>query len=210
MVQLAGNRLPEATLAICQRKPTTGGTGVREFTEISDGTQEIRKFPAGTGYLRHKCQTQGRKDAKTNFRKSESAIVVMKRVMTVERRAGRQIERKRETMTVLSNDGQSWLTKLERIGEKSACDRSVVFNNLGHLIDQSMLKEQFRHLDGNKAVGIDRGTKACWGEQLDENISGLLQRLRRGRYCPSPARITEIPKEDGSSRPLAISCVEDR
>jgi len=62
MVQLAGNRLPEATLAICQRKPTTGGTGVSEFTEISDGTQEIRKFPAGTGYLRHKCQTQGRKD----------------------------------------------------------------------------------------------------------------------------------------------------
>lgn len=62
MVQLAGNRFPEATLAICQRKPTTGGTGVSEFTEISDGTQESRKFPAGTGYLRHKCQTQGRKD----------------------------------------------------------------------------------------------------------------------------------------------------
>lgn len=62
MVQLAGNRFPEARLAICQRKPTTGGTGVSEFTEISDGTQEIRKFPAGTGYLRHKCQTQGRKD----------------------------------------------------------------------------------------------------------------------------------------------------
>lgn len=73
-----------------------------------------------------------------------------------------------------------------------------------------MLKEQFRHLDGNKAAGIDRVTKADWGEQLDENISGLLQRLRRGTYCPSPARITEIPKEDGSSRPLAISCVEDK
>lgn len=113
-------------------------------------------------------------------------------------------------MTVLSNDGKSWLTKLERIGEKSASDRSVVFNNLGHLIDHNMLKEQFRHLDGNKAVGIDRVTKACWGEQLDENISGLLQRLRRGTYCPSPARITEIPKEDGSSRPLVISCVEDK
>jgi hypothetical protein len=107
--------------------------------------------------------------------------------MIVERRAGRQIERKRETMTVLSNDGQSWLTKLERIGEKSACDRSIVFSNLGHLIDQNMLKEQFRHLDGNKAVGIDRVTKANWGEQLDENISGLLQCLRWGTYCPSPA-----------------------
>lgn len=44
-------------------------------------------------------------------------------VMTVERSAGRQIERKRETITVPSNEEQSWLTKLERIGEKSACDR---------------------------------------------------------------------------------------
>lgn len=40
-----------------------------------------------------------------------------------------------------------------------------MFNNLGHLIDQSMLKEQFQHLDGNKAAGIDRVTKADWGEQ---------------------------------------------
>ncbi|ENE03790.1 RNA-directed DNA polymerase domain protein, partial [Escherichia coli P0301904.3] len=38
-----------------------------------------------------------------------------------------------------------------------------MFSNLGHLIDQDMLKEQFRHLDGNKAVGIDRVTKASWG-----------------------------------------------
>ncbi len=83
----------------------------------------------------------------------------MMRVTTVERRADRQIERKRETMTVLSNDGQSWLTKLERIGEKSVRDRSAMFSNLGHLIDSDMLKEQFRRLDGNKATGIDHVTK---------------------------------------------------
>ncbi|GAB0843808.1 hypothetical protein LL13F57_45890 [Escherichia coli] len=97
-------------------------------------------------------------------------------------------------MTVLSNDGQSWLTKLERIGEKSACDRSIVFSNLGHLIDQDMLKEQFRHLDGNKAVGIDRVTKASWGEQLDENISGLLRHLRRGTYLPQTDQNHRNPK----------------
>lgn len=119
-----------------------------------------------------------------NTRKSELAIVVMKRVTTVERRADRQIERKRETMTVLSNDGQSWLTKLERIGEKSA-----LFSNLGHLIDRDMLKEQFRRLDGSKATGIDHVTKTKWGEQLDENVSRLLQRIRRGTYRPKPARI---------------------
>ncbi|MER2475073.1 hypothetical protein ABR965_22680 [Photorhabdus laumondii] len=43
-------------------------------------------------------------------------------------------------MTVHSNDGLSWLTKLERIGEKSAGNKQRVFNNLGHLLNSDMLK----------------------------------------------------------------------
>lgn len=113
-------------------------------------------------------------------------------------------------MTVLSNDGISWLTKLERIGEKSAGNQQQVFNNLGHLLNSGMLKGQFQRLDGNKAVGIDRVTKAAYGEKLDENISNLIMRIRRGTYRPKAARITSIPEEDGSKRPLAISCIEDK
>lgn len=113
-------------------------------------------------------------------------------------------------MTVHSNDGVSWLTKLERIGEKSAGNKQLVFNNLGHLLNSDMLKGQFRRLDGSKAVGIDRMTKAAYGEHLEENIQNLIQRIRRGTYHPKAARITEIPKEDGSKRPLAISCTEDK
>lgn len=64
-------------------------------------------------------------------------------------------------MTVLSNDGIPWLTKLDRIGEKSAGNQQQVFNNLGHLLNSDMLKWQFQRLDGNKAVGIDRVTKAA-------------------------------------------------
>ncbi|CEK21127.1 RNA-directed DNA polymerase (Reverse transcriptase) (fragment) [Xenorhabdus nematophila AN6/1] len=130
--------------------------------------------------------------------------------MIAERRAGRQIERERATMTVHSNDGLSWLTKLERIGKKSACDKKQVFNNLGHLLNRDMLKGQFLRLDGNRAVGIDRMTKAAYGEHLDENIHNLIVRIRRGMYRPKAARITQIPKEDGSKRPLAISCIEDK
>ncbi len=68
----------------------------------------------------------------------------MKRVMIAERRAGRQIERERATMTVHSNDGVSWLTKLERIGKKSANDKQQVFNNLGHLLNSDMLIPELR------------------------------------------------------------------
>jgi RNA-directed DNA polymerase len=46
-------------------------------------------------------------------------------------------------MTVHSNDRPSWLTKLERIGELSAGNKETVFNNVGHLINADMLKEQF-------------------------------------------------------------------
>ncbi|EAS2081933.1 hypothetical protein BIA58_23610 [Salmonella enterica] len=47
-------------------------------------------------------------------------------------------------MTVLSNDGQSWLTKLERIGEKSARNQSIQFSNLGHLIDSDIARGYFK------------------------------------------------------------------
>jgi RNA-directed DNA polymerase len=113
-------------------------------------------------------------------------------------------------MTVLSNDGKSWSTKLDRIGELSAQDRGIVFTNIGHLINADMLKEQFQQLDRKKAIGIDGVTKDAYGQRLDENINELIQRIRRGTYKPKPARIVEIPKEDGSTRPLAVSCLEDK
>lgn len=113
-------------------------------------------------------------------------------------------------MTVHSNDRKSWLTKLERIGEISANNPSIIFNNIGHVIDADMLGEQYQRLDGKKAIGIDKVTKVAYGENLGENINALIKRIRRGTYKPKPSRITEIPKEDGSTRPLAISCVEDK
>ncbi len=113
-------------------------------------------------------------------------------------------------MTVHSKDGKTWLTKLNRIGELSATNKNLVFNNLGHLIDVDMLREQYRLLDWKKAVGIDKVTKENYGENLEENIKKLIQKIRRGTYKPQPFRVTEIPKEDGSKRPLAIACFEDK
>jgi len=113
-------------------------------------------------------------------------------------------------MTIHSKDGVSGQTKLERISELSAQNKDLVFNNLGHLLNVTLLKELFHRLDGNKAVGIDNVTKANYGKCLDENLANLLKRIRRNTYRPQPARLVEIPKADGSSRPLAISCLEDK
>jgi RNA-directed DNA polymerase len=50
----------------------------------------------------------------------------------------------------------------------------------------------------------------AYGENLEEKLTDLHDRLHKGSYRARPARRTYIPKADGSRRPLAILCVEDK
>ncbi len=112
-------------------------------------------------------------------------------------------------MTVHS-DRESGITKLDRV-RYCAIDRpKTVFDNLAHLITIERLHEAFATISGSKAIGIDKVTKDGYKNHLDANIIKLHQDIRSGRYKPKPARIVQIPKEDGSTRPLAISCFEDK
>jgi RNA-directed DNA polymerase len=101
-------------------------------------------------------------------------------------------------------------TNLEGIGRKAKFTPETVFNNIWHIIDMNLLRECYRLQDGNKAIGIDDVTKKMYGENLTENLADLYARLQRNAYKPKPSRVVEIPKEDGSSRPLAINCFEDK
>jgi group II intron reverse transcriptase/maturase len=113
-------------------------------------------------------------------------------------------------MTIHSKDGYSWAERLARIGEISAHDKNLVFNNLGHLVNVEALRGCFERLDGTKALGVDRVSKEDYGKELATNLQNLIQRIRKGTYRPNPSRITKIPKDDGSMRPLAIACTEDK
>ena len=88
--------------------------------------------------------------------------------------------------------------------------KDTVFNNIGCVIDLDLLRESYHELDGKKAIGIDGVTKASYGKSLEENLQVLLATIRKKAYKPKASRLVEIPKEDGSSRPLAISCFEDK
>ena len=101
-------------------------------------------------------------------------------------------------------------TKLVRIEERSRKYPQAIFNNLGHVLDLDLLRACFHSLDARKAVGVDGITKAQYGAKLETNLPELLKRIRNGSYYPKPSRIVEIPKADGSMRPLAISCIEDK
>lgn len=101
-------------------------------------------------------------------------------------------------------------TKLERIAELSRENPQMVFTSIGHLINEELLVECHESMDGSKAVGIDGITKDDYNENLSENISNLVERLKKHSYKPKPARRVEIPKDNGKMRPLSIYCYEDK
>lgn len=112
-------------------------------------------------------------------------------------------------MSIHSIDGRNMPTKLDRISQR-ATDTSCVFNNLGHVINKNLLRKHYQQQDGRKATGIDGVSKRDYGMSLETNLDALIKRIRQGSYRPKPSRLVEIPKEDGSKRPLAIACFEDK
>jgi RNA-directed DNA polymerase len=60
-------------------------------------------------------------------------------------------------------------------------------------------------LDGTKAPGVDGITKARYGQNLEANLQARHQKLHQRSYRPQPVRRVEIPKADGTMRPLGIS-----
>ena len=101
-------------------------------------------------------------------------------------------------------------TKLARIADKSKNEQRPIFTSLYHLINEELLKECHRELDGSKAVGIDKMSKKEYAENLDNNIKELVARLKNKAYKPAPALRVYIPKENGKMRPLGISIYEDK
>ncbi len=113
-------------------------------------------------------------------------------------------------MAVLTACGKQKTTRLECISRRAIHRKDTVFNNIGYAIDLDLLRECYHELDGKKAIGIDGVTKEIYGRNLENNLQDLLTRIRKCAYKPQASRVVEIPKEDGSTRPLAISCFEDK
>lgn len=101
-------------------------------------------------------------------------------------------------------------TKLDRIRELSAINPKMVFTSLYHLINENLLRECHKELDGKKATGVDNITKAEYEANLDENLKDLVERLKRKSYKPQPSLRVYIPKVNGKLRPLGMAAYEDK
>jgi RNA-directed DNA polymerase len=99
------------------------------------------------------------------------------------------------------------LTAVRQAARQSKDER---FTALLHHITTELLKQSYLALARDAAPGIDGVTWQAYGENLEEKLKDLHDRVHKGSYRARPARRTYIPKPDGSKRPLSILCLEDK
>lgn len=84
-------------------------------------------------------------------------------------------------------------------------------NLLEKVLDRDNLNRAFKRIKANKgASGVDGMSIDEALSWLKEHRNELLERIRDGKYKPSPVRRVEIPKDNGGVRKLGIPTVIDR
>lgn len=91
-----------------------------------------------------------------------------------------------------------------------ARDPSYRFRSLGYLLDVSALGRAYTRLRKGAAVGVDRVSKEMYGADLKKKLQDLHARMREMRWRHQPIRRVQIPKGKGKSRPIGVSCTEDK
>ncbi len=79
-----------------------------------------------------------------------------------------------------------------------------------HSVNAESLMAEHRKQARRKAVGIDGVSKEEYDLNAEENIAGLVERMRKFQYRPQSVRRVYIPKANGKLRPLGIPAYEDK
>jgi RNA-directed DNA polymerase len=102
---------------------------------------------------------------------------------------------------------------LERVRQVARADRKQRFTALlHHIYDVERLRAAYLSIKRQAAAGVDGKTWEQYGEELEENLRDLSQRLKRGAYRARPVRRVYIPKvgKPGELRPLGVPALEDK
>jgi RNA-directed DNA polymerase len=100
--------------------------------------------------------------------------------------------------------------KLLEVRERAKRDPRKRFMSLAHLIDEVTLRRAYDGIRKDAAVGVDGITKEQYGQDLEAKLRDLHQRLRSKTWRHQPIRRVHIPKEQGKTRPIGISSIEDK
>jgi RNA-directed DNA polymerase len=111
-----------------------------------------------------------------------------------------------------TQSGENGMPKvLERIREAERRDKEAKLTSLyHHVYNIDHLRIAYEKLKKKAAAGIDGETWQHYGQNLEENLRELSERLARGAYRAKPVRRVYIPKADGRQRPIGIPVLEDK
>jgi RNA-directed DNA polymerase len=101
-------------------------------------------------------------------------------------------------------------TSLLGIAKKAKSEKRYRFRNLYRELNEGWLRDSWRLLRKDAALGVDRVSAAEYEADLEENIHQLVERLKRKRYRARLVRRHYIPKGEGRMRPLGIPAIEDK
>ena len=102
-------------------------------------------------------------------------------------------------------------TGLRKVADRAKREPAARFHSLAHLIDEALLAGAYARLNSKAAVGVDGITKAQYGQDLQNHLRKLHERLKTKRYRHQPILRMHIPKEKpGQTRPIGISTTEDK
>ena len=101
-------------------------------------------------------------------------------------------------------------TGLLAVAERARNDPRERIRGLARFVDEACLTRSHGRIRKDAAVGVDQVTAAAYGEHLERHVRDLHERLKTGRYRHQPIRRVHIPKDNGQTRPIGVSCVEDK
>jgi group II intron reverse transcriptase/maturase len=101
-------------------------------------------------------------------------------------------------------------TSLLGIAKKARSEKRYRFRNLYRELNEELLRDSWRLLRKDAALGVDRVSAAEYEANLEENIHQLVERLKRKSYRARLVRRHYIPKGEGKMRPLGIPATEDK
>jgi len=101
--------------------------------------------------------------------------------------------------------------ELQLVHQRAKEDKRRRFTALlHHVYDIDALKAAYFKIKKNAASGVDKETWQSYGENLEQNIQDLSERLKSGAYRAKPVRRVYIPKPNGQQRPLGVTALEDK
>ena len=106
--------------------------------------------------------------------------------------------------------GQSAPSELARVRRVARTDKEARFTALLHHVDVDRLRAAYWALEPKAAPGVDGVTWHDYGQDLEDNLKDLHQRVHGGSYRARPSRRVFIPKADGRLRPLGVAALEDK